>query len=800
MTSSLLESASFTTGSDAPQAEFSDGSFSRVCAGCGGHHATFDSTDFGPLALLNASDRGVLGSNNKPSLTVGEAGSQLTRTNLSWAASLGTATSVTFAFRSAAPATLPTDTTGFSRFTEVQIAATLLALQGWSDVANITFTRVSDADGYSDAASILFSNYSAGEAGSAAFAYNPGNRTATSASGDVWVNYSGNNVTPALLNYGLQTLTHEIGHAIGLSHPASYNASAGTTITYGNDAIYFEDSRQYTVMSYFNESVTGASFRSTTSGANQYSAVPLLDDIAAAQRLYGANMTTRTGDTVYGFNSTAGQTWFSAASASTSLIFAVWDAGGTDTLDFSGYSQAQVVDLRQGSFSNVGGLIGNVAIALGAVIENARGGSGNDILLGNSANNVLTGNNGSDTIDGGLGSDTAVFTGPRSAYTITVSGQSVTVARAGEGTDALTNVEFLRFSDVTLSVGPAGDIVTAGGLVVSGDMTDDSITGTAFFDTLSGGGGNDVINGLGGRDTLSGGLGDDQLFGGDGEDTLIGGLGNDTLNGGGGSDLADYLGTTSGITVNLAAGTVIGGAGSDTLISIENVRGTTSNDTLRGDAGINVLFGSGGADTLYGGDGDDQFYSGASGQTGGAPDILKTQATANSTSGTAVSLDGGFDKVTRSDVVSSSTTPHATVVATGSGQVEWYAFTATAGAAVTIDIDNAAFDSVIRILKFGRRGPGDQRRRRNQRRRRQRHRLRPDLHHARRRHLLCPGLGMGQRQQHNPRHQRRHGRSELHSACFRPQPRVGRRGRDGCHHVWRGRQRHLCSGLLLRPE
>ena len=91
----------------------------------------------------------------------------------------------------------------------------------------------------------------------------------------------------------------------------------------------------------------------------------------AAQRLYGANMSTRTGDTVYGFNSTAGQPWFSATGASSPLIFCAWDAGGTDTFDFSGYSNnGQVIDLRQGSFSNVGGLIGNVTIALGAVIEN----------------------------------------------------------------------------------------------------------------------------------------------------------------------------------------------------------------------------------------------------------------------------------------------------------------------------------------------------------------------------------------------------------------------------------------------
>ena len=54
-----------------------------------------------------------------------------------------------------------------------QIAATLLALQSWADVANIRFVRVDDGNGYSDNATLLFSNYSQGASGAAAFAYLP---------------------------------------------------------------------------------------------------------------------------------------------------------------------------------------------------------------------------------------------------------------------------------------------------------------------------------------------------------------------------------------------------------------------------------------------------------------------------------------------------------------------------------------------------------------------------------------------------------------------------------------------------
>ncbi|MGJ3628303.1 hypothetical protein AB5I41_17525 [Sphingomonas sp. MMS24-JH45] len=36
-----------------------------------------------------------------------------------------------------------------------------------------------------------------------------------------------------------------------------------------------------------------------------YAATPLIHDIATIQKLYGVDTTTRTGNTVYGFNSTA---------------------------------------------------------------------------------------------------------------------------------------------------------------------------------------------------------------------------------------------------------------------------------------------------------------------------------------------------------------------------------------------------------------------------------------------------------------------------------------------------------------
>ncbi|WP_413492290.1 serralysin family metalloprotease [Morganella psychrotolerans] len=347
--------------------------------------------------------------NNKISYDAFDAGDHIARKNTTWNGidKIGQPAEVTYSF--------PTwegmyrnafGDKGLQGFNENQQAQARLSLQSWSDVANIKFTEVNAGKGeiytnitfgyindkYTQAYAMLpFSRDSSGQPFTDSRGYD--------VSGQTWYSSTPGalNITPEAGNYGRQTITHEIGHTLGLMHPGDYNAGRGNP-SY-KDADYAEDTRQYSVMSYWSEKMTGGDNKGS------YASAPMLDDITAIQKLYGANYNTRSDDTVYGFNSNTGRDYYSAKSGSDKLIFSIWDGGGNDTLDFSRYSNDQRIILEAGKFSDVGGLTGNVSIAHGVVIENAIGGRGNDVIIGNDADNILKGNAGDDVLYGGAGQD-----------------------------------------------------------------------------------------------------------------------------------------------------------------------------------------------------------------------------------------------------------------------------------------------------------------------------------------------------------------------------------------------------------
>ena len=115
-------------------------------------------------------------------------------------------------------------------------------------------------------------------------------------------------------HYGLNTLVHEVGHSLGLSHPGAYNFGPGFAVTYANGAEYAQDARNYSIMSYWNPRDLGMTATGVVTRdfdwslmAIAYGSTPMIHDILAAQKMYGVDTTTRTGDTVYGFNSNAGR-------------------------------------------------------------------------------------------------------------------------------------------------------------------------------------------------------------------------------------------------------------------------------------------------------------------------------------------------------------------------------------------------------------------------------------------------------------------------------------------------------------
>lgn len=227
-----------------------------------------------------------------------------------------------------------------------------------------------------------------------------------------------------------------------------------------------------------------------------------------------------------------------------------------------------------------------------------------------------------------------------------------------------------KFVAVQLGTGNADiyqETGASGAVYINTGLGNDTLIGGAFNDFLVSGAGNDSLVGDAGNDAALGGDGDDKITLGAGADTLTGGNGNDRLDGGADIDTASYAGSAGGVTVSLrmtkAQNTV--NAGIDTLISIENLTGSSFADSLQGNAANNVILGGAGADTLaggtgidtlLGGEGSDQLTSdGDDSLSGGNGDDLYIMAGATNAASFALTDDSGTDELRYAAVVKSGT-------------------------------------------------------------------------------------------------------------------------------------------------
>jgi Ca2+-binding RTX toxin-like protein len=328
--------------------------------------------------------------------------------------------------------------------------------------------------------------------------------------------------------------------------------------------------------------------------------------------------------------------------------------GGSGNDTITGGNGNDMIDGGTGNDSIVGGFgaesivggSGNDVLIAGNLSSTITGGSGDDLIFGSGGGDMLFGGTGDSTIVGGTGND-SIMGG---------SGDDVIYGGTGDSTIAAGT------GNSTISGGQGNDVLTGGGtgswlmFYGSANMT---LTDTTFstsggslpatFSTISGfqnailaaGTGDFTLDAsaFAGSVILQGGTGNDTLIGAKGPDTLEGGAGNDSLVGGGAGDTfafnssssgsqmidepsdgagswLDFSQAPAGISINLSqsgAQSVMPATQSDGPLSltladplaIDNVLGSSYDDTIIGNANDNTLVGAGGQDLIAGMGGND---------------------------------------------------------------------------------------------------------------------------------------------------------------------------------------------------
>lgn len=426
-----------------------------------------------------------------------------------------TPTALTFGFIDAGGVLQPssgTSVTMTESYNNVERAFIRGVFEHFSNVSGLTFTEQSGAAATNADLRMGVGTYS--ELGVTAdvlgFAFQPSGADprADSIFGDFFLvsdaNGLVNTANPFSSAYGDErnTISHELGHALGLDHPFSDStANSGFAPitstadlhpdytgeqTGGGYQTQYTDNVMESIMAYYNPYS-----QTPDMGSNSLTNTPWqlsINDIAALQHLYGANMTFEAGDNTYTFSS------------DTQVFTTIWDAGGTDSIVQTG-SRSALIDLNEGAYSRVG-FLGGRSYTFTASDLGLSGSSIDAATLVESTDGIVTvaADHQSFTFTtdltvGGLDDDLS--------FNVTVDG----VAHNGVGGINGLSVDH---SNNGFNLGIAYGVTIEN---ATGGSGADTITGNSAANTIIGGAGNDVLTGGAGGDTFgfSAGFGADRI-------------------------------------------------------------------------------------------------------------------------------------------------------------------------------------------------------------------------------------------------------------------------------------------------